>query len=175
MRTITCALITTACFAGACGDRGPDSAEPAPEEPGATDTSTAPDPPTTTPTASRSGQTDASAPTEKESGDGDAAVTIGMTNDLVFTPEAVTITAGETIEWVNDSFLVHTVTCDPDRAVEPDKHVRLPDGAATFHSGKMAQGDTYSRSFPVAGEYTYFCVPHETDGMIGTITVEPKE
>jgi len=177
MRGATCALVTTACLVAGCGDRGPDTPAPEPvdaDDASTDDASTAPATPAPKEHAASSSD-EPSAADRAQSEKGAAAATIGMTNDLVYTPDSVTITAGETIRWVNDSFLVHTVTCDPARAIEPEKHVALPEGAETFHSGKMAQGDAYSRSFPVAGEYTYFCVPHETDGMVATITVEPKE
>lgn len=66
--------------------------------------------------------------------------------------------------------MVHTVTADSERALDPD-HVRLPEGAEPFHSGSIEPGGEYSRQFTVPGRYEYFCVPHERAGMLGTIVV----
>lgn len=97
---------------------------------------------------------------------------VDMTTTLNFAPRAITIRAGETVEWRNVSIMDHTVTADPARAKNP-AHVRLPPGAEPFHSGTIAPGKVYRRTFPVAGEYRYFCIPHEEQGMLGTITVLP--
>ena len=101
----------------------------------------------------------------------DAAAVVTMDNGLEYKPESVTIDVGETVLWKNEGLLIHTVTADPERAVE-DGSVKLPDGAETFHSGDLERGDTFRQTFEIPGEYTYFCVPHEADGMIGHVTVE---
>lgn len=99
-----------------------------------------------------------------------AAAVVGMTNQLTYTPDTVRIGVGETIRWTNGSDLLHTVTADPERAVDPS-HVGLPDGASPFDSGNLAPGESFERTFTVPGEYTYFCVPHVAAGMVGTIIV----
>ena len=101
----------------------------------------------------------------------DDALTIGMTDDLDFKPSEVTIQAGETIIWENTSQLVHTVTFDPSEALDKS-HVKLPEGIKPFGSGKMNPGDTYSHTFKKAGTYKYFCIPHESSGMLGKVIVE---
>jgi len=88
------------------------------------------------------------------------AVTIGMTNDLSFTPDTVHIQKGETIVWENSSLLVHSVTADHDKKTKPES-VSLPEGAEPFDSGLMDPDETYSYTFTVKGTYTYFCIPHE--------------
>ena len=45
------------------------------------------------------------------------AATVEMGNQLTFEPASVTIKAGETVEFVNGSPLVHTVTADPVKAI----------------------------------------------------------
>lgn len=99
------------------------------------------------------------------------AATVGMTDDLKFEPETITIEAGETVLWRNSSNLVHTVTADPSKAADP-AHVELPEGAETFDSGFIEAGGTYSHTFEVPGRYRYFCIPHEAAGMIGEVVVE---
>lgn len=100
------------------------------------------------------------------------AVEVGMVG-LEFDPARITISRGETVKWVNTSQIVHTVTADPELANDPGS-VKLPEGAETFDSGNMSAGDTFTHTFDIAGEYRYFCIPHESAGMIGTVMVEPK-
>lgn len=104
---------------------------------------------------------------------GDAAAVITMTNFLDFAPDAVTIHAGETIEWRNRSLFTHTVTADPARAADP-ANVALPPQATAFDSGEVAAGQIYRRTFTVPGTYRYVCRPHEGQGMTGTIVVRPR-
>ncbi|WP_404384276.1 plastocyanin/azurin family copper-binding protein [Caenispirillum salinarum] len=100
-----------------------------------------------------------------------AETVVEMTNRLNYMPETVTISAGDTVRWDNTSDLVHTVTADPAKASDR-AHVRLPDGAEPFDSGSIQARGSYSHTFTVPGEYTYFCIPHEAAGMIGNIVVE---
>ncbi len=102
----------------------------------------------------------------------DAAAVVGMTSDLKFDPPSVTISVGDTVEWRNTSQTVHTVTADPNKARDPE-HVHLPAGAETFDSGVLQPGETFRYTFEVAGDYTYFCIPHEMQGMVAEVTVEP--
>ncbi len=104
-----------------------------------------------------------------------AAVTVKMTPQLRFEPAAVTITRGETITWANASPMPHTTTSDP--AKNPVKATRpelaqLPPGAEGWDSGLLSEGESFSHTFTVAGEYAYFCIPHIMSGMLGKITVE---
>jgi len=105
---------------------------------------------------------------------------VGMST-VAFKPETVTVAVGETVVWRNTSKQSHTVT---------GYEATLPDGAAYFASGEFAdesaareawadgfggrieQEETYSHTFEVAGEYPYFCIPHEKAGMVGTVVVE---
>lgn len=98
------------------------------------------------------------------------AATVNMSNQLNFEPASVTIDSGETIKFVNDSALLHTVTADPAKARNPDS-TSLPEGAVTFDSGNLAAGEHFSYTFTTPGTYQYFCIPHEAAGMTGTIVV----
>lgn len=110
---------------------------------------------------------------------GDAEpTTVAMTDDLNFDPEVVRIGTGETVVWETTGAVPHSAT-----AYEDD----LPEGAAYFASGdfeteaaarsaypsggSVGEGETYSHTFETAGEYLYFCIPHEA-GMRGTVVVE---
>ena len=105
---------------------------------------------------------------------------VGMaTPDNAFAPATVTVDVGERVGWINDSGWSHTVTAYEDR---------IPDDAAFFSTGEydteraardawpdgdLEVGETYEHTFEVAGEFDYFCVPHE-DEMVGTVIVEDE-
>ncbi len=74
--------------------------------------------------------------------------------DFEFSPDAVTIDAGQTIRWVNDGAEKHTATAD----------------SLEWGTGTMNAGETFQKKFDEPGTYTYFCSYHTT--MSGTIIVE---
>lgn len=100
----------------------------------------------------------------------DATVTMGLTS---FNPESVTIKSGQTVQWRNTSLITHTVTADKSMAADP-ANVQLPQGAQSFHSGDVEAGEVWSYTFSVPGTYRYICLPHEKNGMLGTVIVEPS-
>jgi plastocyanin len=99
-----------------------------------------------------------------------SAATVQMTDSLQFQPATVRIQVGETITWRNGSQVPHSVTADPGLAANRS-NVRLPSGASAFNAANVAPGRSYSHTFSVPGEYRYFCIPHEAQGMVGTIVV----
>jgi plastocyanin len=108
-------------------------------------------------------------------GDGVAAeVAVGpQGNYFRFVPERVEIPVGGTVKWVFES-AGHNVSARPEAA----RQVSLPEGTEPFSSypeGEsfrvVAEGETYEHTFEVPGEYTYVCVPHVGEGMIGTVVV----
>ena len=42
-----------------------------------------------------------------------------------------------------------------------------------WDSGQLNGGQSFSHTFDAPGDYTYFCMPHESLGMVGHITVTP--
>lgn len=102
----------------------------------------------------------------------DAAAVVEMTTTLDFVPETITIEAGETVEWRNTSLIGHTVTTVPELSDSPER-VRIPEGAEPFDSGNIPPGEIYQRRLDVPGEYVYFCIPHDEQGMWGTVIVQP--
>lgn len=93
-----------------------------------------------------------------------------------FVPPTLEVTPGE-ITFTNDSSEAHTVTAYEDS---------LPDGADFFSSGGLSDeeaargdvaaaliksGEEFSVTLTEPGTYTYFCIPHESQGMTGTIVV----
>jgi plastocyanin len=113
-------------------------------------------PPTTAPAASAAG----------------AVVT--MTDDDVFKPETVTISAGQTVRWENRGKKdEHTVTDDP-KVADDAKDVSMPTGASPFHSDKIKPGASFEQRFDIAGTYNYVCGPHEEMGMKGRVVVAER-
>lgn len=100
--------------------------------------------------------------------------TVTMTDDFRFEPAAVTIRAGEAVEWRNASHFIHTATDDPKVAGQPGD-AALPTGAEAFNSGEIHPSTSYRRVLMVPGSYRYFCIPHEGVGMLGRITVLPAQ
>lgn len=104
---------------------------------------------------------------------------IGMSLNA-FLPEVYEVSVGETVVWGNNGSRGHTVTA---------RSGQRPDGAAYFASGEyddadtareawhargggnIPPGETYEHSFEVPGEHRYFCIPHESGGMVGAIIV----
>ena len=104
---------------------------------------------------------------------------VGM-SQIAFLPEEYEVSIGGTLVWGNNGSRGHTVT-----AYESG----LPEDAAFFASGgyestdaareawssggggNVTPGETYEHTFETAGEYPYFCIPHERDGMVGVVTV----
>jgi plastocyanin len=93
-----------------------------------------------------------------------------MTDANRFEPAELTVPKGSTVTWINKGQAVHTATDDPSKAINKSNAV-LPIGAQPFDSGSVPAGASYSHTFDVPGEYTYFCIPHESLGMVGHITV----
>ena len=95
--------------------------------------------------------------------------------NMAFVPATVTACVGQTIRWTNNEptaprRIAHTVTADPTLARRPES-VLLPAGALPFASPILAPGEKFEWVASVAGEYRYFCRPHELMGHVGAITV----
>jgi plastocyanin len=89
-----------------------------------------------------------------------------------YDPSKVTIHVGDTVEWQNVGNSVHQASDDQQIAAKGED-VATPAHGDVFDSGFMRPGETFTHTFVTLGIYKYFCSPHETDGMIGEIIVEP--
>jgi plastocyanin len=96
--------------------------------------------------------------------------TVTMTNELRFDPPMLSVPRGTTVTWNNTSSIQHTVTDDVSKA-QNKADAELPTGAQPWDSGNIDPGQTYQHTFDIPGTYKYFCTPHETAGMLGTIVV----
>lgn len=85
-------------------------------------------------------------------------VKMGSDGNLLFDPSEVTISAGETIHFVNDMLPPHNIIVEgrPDLSRE---------------SLMFSPGESQDVVFSDPGDYTYWCGPHKGAGMIGTIHV----
>tara|TARA_B000000609_G_C23927396_1_gene216739 strand:+ start:51 stop:428 length:378 start_codon:yes stop_codon:yes gene_type:complete len=86
-------------------------------------------------------------------------ITMGSNGNLVFEPNEVTVSAGDTITFTNGALPPHNVMVDD--------HPELSHGDLAF-----AIGDSFEITFPEPGDYTFQCDPHAGAGMKGVIHVE---
>lgn len=85
-------------------------------------------------------------------------VQMGSNGNLIFDPADVTISAGESVHFVNNMLPPHNVIVEgrPDLAHE---------------SLAMLPGEEFDITFNDPGDYTYWCAPHKGAGMIGNVHV----
>ncbi|WP_311172838.1 plastocyanin/azurin family copper-binding protein [Halobellus ordinarius] len=113
-----------------------------------------------------------------------ATHTVDMTDNLVFDPDSITIAPGDTVIWETVGTIGHSVTAYEDEIPEEadyfasggfdvESDARSAYSAGDPESGDVPQGETYRHTFEVEGTYEYFCIPHESVGMLGTVEVTP--
>ncbi|MDP7256330.1 MAG: plastocyanin/azurin family copper-binding protein [Candidatus Poseidoniia archaeon] len=78
-------------------------------------------------------------------------------DNFEFTPDNITIVAGNSVTWYNGDSASHTVESDDNE----------------FSSGNMNTGDDFPYMFDVAGNYSYHCDHHSS--MTGVVNVEKEE
>ncbi len=104
--------------------------------------------------------------------------TVKMGSDnyrLVYVPEQLTIQPGDIVKWVNNAVPPHNAVFEPDGI--PTQDDELAD-ELTKSDYLYAVGDSYETEFPEdapAGDYHYYCIPHQASGMRGVITVEAPD
>lgn len=97
-------------------------------------------------------------------------VTVDATNLLRFVPAAVCIKVGGTVTWRNTSAGDdHTSTDVPSEAASAGD-ASVPPGGHGW-SLRLPTGRSAHLTFTKAGVYRYFCIPHETLGMVGVVVV----
>ncbi|MGJ8610394.1 MAG: cupredoxin domain-containing protein [Octadecabacter sp.] len=74
--------------------------------------------------------------------------------NMAFSPADLTISAGDTVTWINEDRMRHSAWDDSGNA---------------FDTGLLGNGDTASLTFNGAGSFSYRCRPHSN--MRGTITI----
>jgi len=86
--------------------------------------------------------------------------------ELKFVPDELTICKGDSVMWKVNKAQPHNIIFDEDG---------IPSGVSADSLSKEeylnAEGDTFKATFTVAGDYKYYCQPHQGAGMIATLTV----
>ncbi|MEJ6401669.1 cupredoxin domain-containing protein [Yoonia sp. 2307UL14-13] len=85
--------------------------------------------------------------------DGHATTHTVAIRDFAFAPANLTISAGDTVRFVNEDSAPHTATADN----------------GSFDTGRLSGGQAASLKFSSAGTFSYFCAVHPN--MKGSITV----
>ncbi len=87
-----------------------------------------------------------------------------LVNEFSFTPQNLTIQAGETVTWVNQNGM-HNINGSAQS---------YPDNPVGFNSGNPLPAPwDYSFTFNTVGAYQYHCDLHFAMGMTGSVTVVP--
>ncbi|HWX16974.1 MAG TPA: plastocyanin/azurin family copper-binding protein [Chthoniobacterales bacterium] len=98
------------------------------------------------------------------------AVTVGPNGMLVFSPDPVTISVGDTVRWTWGSSF-HSVTSGPPPCTADGQFCSPND--MNCSAGTLSNiGTVYQHTFTQAGTYSYHCAAHCSFGMTGTINVE---
>jgi len=85
-------------------------------------------------------------------------VTMGSGGNLVFEPSEISISAGDTVTFVNGML--------------PPHNVIVEDHPELSHDGLLfAPGESFDITIDEPGDYTFWCDPHKGAGMIGHIHV----
>ena len=85
-------------------------------------------------------------------------VSMGAGGNLVFEPNEITISAGDTVHFINEALPPHNI---------------IVEGRADLsrESLMFSPGESQDILFADAGDYEFFCGPHQGAGMTGTIHV----
>ena len=86
-------------------------------------------------------------------------VSMGSGGNLIFEPSDVTINAGDTIHFVNDMLPPHNIIVEGRADLSRESLMFNP-------------GESQDIIFADAGDYTFFCGPHQGAGMTGVIHVQ---
>jgi len=99
---------------------------------------------------------------------GSATVKLGSdSGQLVFEPNEISVSVGDTVTWVNNKGYPHNVVFD-EEAVPAGV-----DAEKISTDGNMNdEGQKHMVKFEKAGTYEYYCEPHRGAGMTGTVTVK---
>lgn len=87
-----------------------------------------------------------------------------------FDPVGLHVKPGTTITFVNVGQTQHCATSyTPDNGVVQQS--RIPDGADSWDSGLLGDGQTFQVKVTKEGVYDFYCTPHRALGMVGRIVV----
>jgi plastocyanin len=81
---------------------------------------------------------------------------VSATSNIKFVPPSITVKVGEPVVWTVVGSIPHDVKAS---------------SGATFNSGTLNEGQTFTQTFSTPGTIHYFCTIHGASLMSGTITV----
>jgi plastocyanin len=86
-------------------------------------------------------------------------VSMGANGNLAFSPNEITISAGDTVHFINESLPPHNI---------------IVEGRADLSREALlfAPGESQDVVFADKGDYNFFCGPHQGAGMTGVVHVE---
>lgn len=90
---------------------------------------------------------------------------------LAFSPQHLTIGAGQTVRWEWSSDFHNVVSGDIVTCVA-DGLFCSPSNSNCASTPTSNQGTVYERTFDTLGTFPYFCAPHCSSGMTGSVTVQ---
>jgi plastocyanin len=80
--------------------------------------------------------------------------------DRAYKPGGITVAAGQTVTWHNETLTPHTVTST----------------TGLFGSGRLNGGETYTITFANPGTFNYYCTIHPTmKGAVTVLAIEPEK
>lgn len=85
-------------------------------------------------------------------------VTMGSNGNLIFEPNDISISAGDTVHFVNGMLPPHNIIVEGRADLSRESLMFTP-------------GETQEIKFADAGDYEFFCGPHQGAGMTGVIHV----
>jgi len=106
--------------------------------------------------------------------------TVEMTDELAYEPKKIQVEAGTTVTFENVGSIGHTVTAYEDEIPDGadyfasggfDSLQAAKDGYSNGQEGNIPEGESYEVTLETTGTYEYYCIPHEMNGMVGTIKV----
>jgi plastocyanin len=105
-----------------------------------------------------------------------ASVDAGQADVMRFIRPNTTIKSNETVTFTNVTMDPHTVTIGVEQGIlaygDPN-NVRLGDNVSSGVFGAAFGNPSVTFRFTQPGVYAYYCVFHDYEGMVGTITVTP--
>lgn len=104
----------------------------------------------------------APAPAAAPLAEADHVVTI---RGMRYEPKHLEVRLGDSVRWLNEDALPHTVTSGAGREV-----LRTP-----LDSPYLMPGDSFQYTFPAAGRYEYLCQPHMDQAPMRGATVTVVE
>ncbi len=91
---------------------------------------------------------------------------------LTFSPSTLSIKVGEKVCWQWKSS-GHSVVSGAPLTCTPDGKFCSPSDTGCGAAAPSSAGAIYEHTFGTAGTFTYFCGPHCSAGMTGTVVVTP--